>query len=119
MAQLLYQAARVGLAPTYTGQLLAACKDLRLPIDDLRIESEPIVNQKSKIKNLIEPLSERELEVLQLIAEGLSDAEIAQKLFLSPSTVKRHAHNIYGKLDVSSRTQAVARSKALGILPSV
>lgn len=72
---------------------------------------------KSTLQNLIEPLSEREREVLQLIAAGLSDAEIARKLFLSPSTVKRHAHNIYSKLGVSSRTQAVARSRTLGILP--
>lgn len=48
---------------------------------------------------------------------ALELAQIARKLFLSPSTGKRHAHNIYGKLGVGSRTQAVARSKTLGILP--
>jgi LuxR family maltose regulon positive regulatory protein len=65
---------------------------------------------------LVEPLSERELEVLQLIAEGLSNAEIAARLVIAHGTVKRHANNIYGKLGVQSRTQAVARSRDLGLL---
>jgi LuxR family maltose regulon positive regulatory protein len=67
---------------------------------------------------LIEPLSERELEVLQLIAHGLTNREIATRLFLSVNTVKVHSRNIYGKLGAHSRTQAVARAQALGILPS-
>jgi LuxR family maltose regulon positive regulatory protein len=130
MAQLLYQASQAGLTPTYTGQLLAAygdlrftISDLRFTIDDLRMEAKFLVNtltgtgRKSKIKNMIESLSQRELEVLQLIAAGLSDAEIARKLFLSPSTVKRHAHNIYSKLGVGSRIQAVAKAKSFGLLP--
>ena len=65
---------------------------------------------------LVDPLSERELEVLKLIANGLSNPEIARKLFLATSTVKRHINNIYAKLDVHSRTQAVAKGKALKIL---
>jgi ATP/maltotriose-dependent transcriptional regulator MalT len=65
---------------------------------------------------LIEALSERELEVLQLMARGLSNAEIAQRLFLSPNTLKAHAQNIYQKLDVHSRVQAVARGRELGLL---
>ena len=59
--------------------------------------------------SLIYPLSARELEVLHLIAEGLSNDAIARKLFLATSTVKVHLKHIYGKLDVNSRTQAVAR----------
>lgn len=59
--------------------------------------------------SLVEPLSARELEVLHLIAEGLSNQAIAQKLFLSTGTVKVHIKHIYSKLDVNSRTQAVAR----------
>jgi LuxR family maltose regulon positive regulatory protein len=58
---------------------------------------------------LVDPLSSREREVLHLIAEGLSNDAIAQKLFLSTSTVKVHLKHIYSKLDVNSRTQAVAR----------
>jgi LuxR family maltose regulon positive regulatory protein len=65
---------------------------------------------------LIEPLSERELEVLRLLADGLSNPEIAQKLYLSVGTVKVHLKHIYGKLDVSSRTQAAARAHELGLL---
>jgi LuxR family maltose regulon positive regulatory protein len=66
---------------------------------------------------LVEPLSERELEVFQLIAEGLTNQEIASKLFLTLNTVKVHTRNIYGKLGINSRTQAVARSQELGLLP--
>jgi LuxR family maltose regulon positive regulatory protein len=66
---------------------------------------------------LVEPLSERELEVLQLISQGLSNREIASRLFISLNTVKAHTRNIYGKLNVHSRTQAVARSQELGLLP--
>jgi LuxR family maltose regulon positive regulatory protein len=65
---------------------------------------------------LVEPLSERELEVLQLIAQGLTNQDVATRLYLSLHTVKVHARNIYAKLGVKNRTQAVAKGKALGIL---
>jgi LuxR family maltose regulon positive regulatory protein len=65
---------------------------------------------------LIEPLSERELEVLKLIAAGLSNREIGQELVISLPTVKWHTSNIYGKLNVSNRTTAVARARKLTIL---
>jgi LuxR family maltose regulon positive regulatory protein len=63
---------------------------------------------------LIEPLSGREIEVLKLIEAGLSNQEIASKLFISITTVKRHISNIYSKLDVKTRTQAVSQGKKLG-----
>jgi LuxR family maltose regulon positive regulatory protein len=66
---------------------------------------------------LVEPLSPRELEVLQLIALGRTNQEIAQQLIVSPGTVKAHTSSIYGKLDVSNRTEAVARARQLGLLP--
>lgn len=65
---------------------------------------------------LVEPLSERELEVLQLVAEGLTNRQIAERLFLALSTVKGHNRVIYGKLNVNSRTEAVARARDLEIL---
>ena len=63
-----------------------------------------------------DPLSERELEVLQHVAKGLSNQEIADKLFLSAGTVKRHMSNIYEKLDVHSRTQALERARTIKVL---
>jgi LuxR family maltose regulon positive regulatory protein len=65
---------------------------------------------------LVEPLSERELEVLALIAAGLKNREIAGRLVIEESTVKRHLTNIYGKLGATSRTQALAKARELGLL---
>jgi LuxR family maltose regulon positive regulatory protein len=64
----------------------------------------------------VEPLSERELDVLRLISEGSSNQQIADTLIVTVHTVKKHASNIYGKLGVRNRTQAVARARELGIL---
>ena len=69
-----------------------------------------------RIEGLMDPISERELEVLYLIAAGLSNREIADKLFISLNTVKTHTKNINSKLDVNSRIKAVARAKELGLL---
>ena len=66
--------------------------------------------------SLIEPLSQRELEVLQLIAQGLSNREISERLFLALMTVKGHNQKIFGKLQVQRRTEAVARARELGLL---
>ena len=62
---------------------------------------------------LVEPLSDRELEILRMIAAGRANQEIAEKLFVAPSTIKWHINNIYGKLGVRSRTQAIARARHL------
>ena len=112
MSRLLYEALHSGIAPDYVRRLLAAFS--------IAEPEQPAPSKTQTPKSeLVEPLSERELEVLQLIAEGLTNQEIACRLFLTLNTVKVHTRNIYGKLDAHSRTQAVARAKVLGILPSI
>ncbi len=69
----------------------------------------------SKTQPLLEPLSERELEILQLVAYGQSNRTIAKNIFVTVGTVKKHLSNIFGKLGVKSRTQAVARARDLGL----
>ena len=103
IAQLLSEADAQGIKPDYTRKLLASFDAENKP--DLP-SSQP----------LIEPLSERELEILQLIAQGLSNREISERLFLAMPTVKGHNRNIFGKLQVKRRTEAVARARELGLL---
>jgi len=112
MARLLYEALSQGIAPDYIQQLLAA-----FPITELEqsASTKPTLVQ----SEMIEPLSDREIEVLQLIAEGLINPEISLRLCVSLNTVKTHTRNIYAKLGVHTRTQAVARGRALGIIRSV
>ena len=113
MAHLLSSAADQGIMPEYTGKLLAAFTIEKQGSAD---ESELPRPFTSASQPLIEPLSERELEVLQLVAQGLSNREIAERLYLALPTVKGHNRNIYSKLQVSRRTEAVARARELGLL---
>jgi LuxR family maltose regulon positive regulatory protein len=108
MAQLLYEAAARGIMPDYTAKLLAAFEDATKD-EGRTTELSP--------SSLVEPLSERELEVLQLIAQGLSNREISERLFLALDTVKGHNRRIYAKLGVKNRTQAINKARALNILP--
>jgi LuxR family transcriptional regulator, maltose regulon positive regulatory protein len=109
MARLLFEALSRGVRPAYVRQLLAA-----LPADEPAISA--AARTSATGSRLAEPLSRRELEVLPLLAEGLTNEEIAARLYLSLHTVKAHARNIYGKLGVGGRTQAAARARALGLL---
>ncbi len=67
----------------------------------------------------IESLSQRELEVLQWLASGVSNREISQRLSITESTVKRHVYNIFGKLNVRNRTQAALQAGKLGLDPQL
>ena len=68
------------------------------------------------MEQLVEPLSERELEILALIARGASNREIASQLFIAEGTVKNHVTHILGKLGVRDRTQAALKARELGLL---
>jgi LuxR family maltose regulon positive regulatory protein len=76
----------------------------------------PIEHRPGSGREGVEPLTQRELEVLRLIADGLSNREIAERLFLALSTVKGHARIGFDKLQVRRRTEAVARARELGLL---
>lgn len=80
-----------------------------------RWESEPSSSQPSP---LLDPLSAREQEVLRLLARGASNQDMANALVIATSTIKHHVSNILSKLEVTNRTQAVARARALGLLSS-
>jgi LuxR family maltose regulon positive regulatory protein len=109
MARLLYDALDLDVERNYVRRLLAA-----YPV----AEPEPVESSRpgGPDSEMVEPLSEREIEVLQLIAEGLTNQQVASRLYLSLHTVKVHTRNIFTKLAVKNRTQAVARGRALGIL---
>jgi LuxR family maltose regulon positive regulatory protein len=104
MLHLLHQAAGRGIAPAYVRRLLGQAS---------AADAHP---QPPSSAGLIEPLSERELEVLRLISDGLSNSEIGRRLFLALPTIKWHTGNIFGKLGAKNRTQAVARARELGLL---
>jgi len=90
----------------------------------LGIHAEPKTNQSElpgaaaleSNAQLLEPLSQRELEVLKLIDQGLANKEIAQKLALAPATVKAHIRNLYGKIAAKSRTEALSKARQIGLL---
>jgi LuxR family maltose regulon positive regulatory protein len=111
MAKLLYEALKQEIEPDYVKRILAA-----FPLAEPK--EYPHLNDLIDQSGLIDPISEREIEVLQLLAKGLTNKVIAERLVLSIHTVKTHTRNIYSKLAVNNRTQAVVKAKSLGILPS-
>jgi LuxR family maltose regulon positive regulatory protein len=109
MTQLLVRAAAAGRMPDYLGKVLAAFETAARQRADA-------ASRPSPAQPLIEPLSPRELEVLHFIEQGCSNQEISERLFLALDTVKGRNRNIFYKLNVGQRTEAVARARALGLL---
>jgi ATP/maltotriose-dependent transcriptional regulator MalT len=112
MARLLSEAAARGIMPDYARRLLDAFE-----AEEQMSEERSHLPSAPPGQALTEPLSQRELEVLQLIAQGLSNREIGERLFVALDTVKGHNRRIYAKLLVNRRTEAVAKARSLGILP--
>jgi LuxR family maltose regulon positive regulatory protein len=109
MAELLREAAARGVAPDYADKLL---REFRAPID-----AGPAGGlSQGDTPALAEPLTPRELEVLALVVSGASNPEIAEELFITVNTVKRHMTNILGKLGVDNRTKAAVRAGELGLV---
>ncbi len=106
MAELLSAAVAQGIRREYAVKLLVAF--------GFPVEGRPTINEPKQ--QLAEPLTERELEVLRLIADGLSNQEICERLFLALDTVKGHNRRIFSKLQVQRRTEAIARARELDLL---
>jgi LuxR family maltose regulon positive regulatory protein len=111
MAQQLRQAAARRIMPGYTGKLLAAFEsEQRTGLGEVPLSPSPTPSP------LIEPLSQRELDILRLFKTELSGPEIAQELVIALSTVRTHTKSIYSKLNVNSRRAAVKRAVELGLI---
>ena len=109
MYRLLTESVIYKIMPDYVSKLLTA-------IEEKKGVNESREASSKSAQGLIEPLSERELEILQLITQGLSNHEICERLFLALSTVKGYNQNLYGKLQVKSRTEAIARAREWELL---
>lgn len=111
IAELLQEAVTQGTMQDYINKLLHALKIENQNRNDQISQSSP-----PDYQSLVDPLSQRELEILELIAQGLSNSEIGERLFLALDTVKGHNRNIFSKLQVKRRTAAVARARELGLI---
>jgi LuxR family maltose regulon positive regulatory protein len=103
MASLLRGAAKRGMTPSYVRRLLAAIKETE-------------IGSQSGQPGLMEPLSERELDVLRLLGTDLDGPDIARRLVVSLNTVRTHTNHVYAKLGVNNRRAAVRRARELGLL---
>ena len=115
MAALLREAHTHAIMSAYVAKLLAAFPKDEEPLAPFQ-PSYPKGTMSLSPQPLVEPLSKRELEILSLMAQDLTNLEIAQRVFISAQTVKVHTRNIYGKLGVNSRQQAVSKARDLGLL---
>ena len=106
MQMLLTESLTRSTNPTYISHLLTTMNQ--------QVENETVIPSPNQL--LVEPLSTRELEVLRLLAIGHTNQAVADELIIALSTVKKHVNNIFGKLGVGTRTQAVSRARDLEIL---
>ena len=121
MADLLKRLLKQNVAVDYVGKLLAAFGEDETgspslpgpPSQSPQVSPSP---SHPTPQPLVEPLTNRELDILDLLEQRLQNKEIAEKLFISPETVKTHLNNIYQKLSVTNRRNAVEKAKSLGIL---
>ena len=116
MADLLKRLVRQNVAVRYIGRILAAFKEDAYRAMQGESDHPPAHPPPLSTQPLIEPLTNREHQILNLLRERLQNKEIAAELFISSETVKKHLNNIYGKLNVSSRLEAVEKAKTLRIL---
>ena len=122
MADLLKRLRKQKIAVNYIEKLLAAFRREGEQTVVLETLDQPIASANQPLREsipsqeLVEPLTNRELDILDLLAQRLSNKEIAEKLFISPTTVKWHLQHIYGKLGVSKRREAVIKARKIGIL---
>ena len=107
LARLLYAALQQDITPVYVQRIIAA-----FPVETPQPTESRLTNE----GEWVEPLTDREVEILQLLAAGFTNPVIGSRLYLATNTVKAHLRNIYGKLGVNNRTQAVARARGLGII---
>ena len=114
IARLLYRMTTNKVMPEYARKMLSAFTSV--PSD--QIEANPDPEPLSIQSQLIEPLSKRENDVLNLLVDGCSNREICEKLFISSNTTKTHVRNIYAKLGVNSRSEAIAQAEALRLVAS-
>jgi LuxR family maltose regulon positive regulatory protein len=116
MEGLLKRLAENNIAVDYIGQLLTALREYQLGVKPEELGTQVELRPSFGIQPLVEPLTNRELEILELLAQRLRNKEIAAKLFISEKTIKKHLNNIYRKLSVTSRRQALEKAVVLGIL---
>jgi LuxR family maltose regulon positive regulatory protein len=115
LVPLLRQAVETGVQPAFALEILEAIEGSGSPKPGRAAAT--VRDRAASGEGLLEPLSQREIEVLGWMAKGCTNQEIAQEMILSLHTIKSHARNIYGKLDVKNRTEAVTRARLLGLLP--